>query len=95
MQTKSNNAKSAQRAANGTLSHETAKILTSLSIPLKGSKNEVLKELNAVMHVQVSYIIKAIETGIRDNPGANLEAAINLYLEAQCKHHYISNDIGN
>ena len=77
-----------------TLSHETAKILTSLSMPLKGTKNEILKELNAVMHVQVSYIINAIED-IVSNPSIELQSAITLYLEAQCKHHYVSNDIDN
>ena len=95
MRNNTQKAKSLQVNDSATLSHETAQISTSLATPLKGTKNEILKELSSLMHVQASYIISQIEMlGIAEQ-NSNLQSAINLYLEAQCKHHYVSNDIGN
>ncbi len=92
MPNKTQNATSLQGNGEATLSHATAAISTCLIIELKGTKEETLDKLQSIMHVQVSYLIKCIELGTASEDEF-IDAAISTYLEAQCKYHYLSNNL--
>lgn len=93
MRNSNNKASQVHVPGKATLSHETATNPSTLTISLKGTKDEILNELNTIMHVQVSYILNAIETGTASLPDPYLSQAMNLYWEAHTKLHYFSNGI--